>query len=78
VRFFDANETWLSRVLAQGRAERTLTFDGDAGDAARALLAGLEGAMLVARPYGDAERFSAAANRLLASLERPAAAAPSA
>jgi hypothetical protein len=28
----------------------------------------LEGAMLVARPYGDLQRFNAAANQLLASL----------
>jgi len=27
--------------------------------------------MLVARPYGDPERFQAAAHRLLATLDRP-------
>jgi TetR/AcrR family transcriptional repressor of nem operon len=75
VRFFDDNERWLARVLAEGRREDTLTFAGEPDDAARALLAGLEGAMLVARPYGDAARFSAAASRLLTSLDRSAAAA---
>jgi len=32
------------------------------------LVSGLEGAMLVARPYGDAGRFRSAARWLLASL----------
>jgi len=71
IRFFDANERWLARVLADGRAAGTLAFDGDPRDGARALLAGLEGAMLVARPYGGHGRFEAAAKRLLAGLEPP-------
>jgi TetR/AcrR family transcriptional repressor of nem operon len=70
VSFFDANEHWLARVLAEGRDDATLAFGGEPADAARALLAGLEGAMLVARPYGDEARFNAAARRLLASFER--------
>jgi TetR/AcrR family transcriptional repressor of nem operon len=70
VRFFDANERWLARVLADGREQAVLVFGGGSDDAARALLAGLEGAMLVARPYGDDARFESAAKRLLSSLER--------
>jgi TetR/AcrR family transcriptional repressor of nem operon len=69
VRFFDANERWLARVLSAGRERATLAFAGEPADAARALLGGLEGAMLVARPYGDEARFNAAAARLLASVE---------
>jgi TetR/AcrR family transcriptional regulator, transcriptional repressor for nem operon len=68
VRFFDANLTWLSSVLARGRADGTLAFAGEPRDAAQALLAGLEGAMLLARPYGDPERFDAAARRMLDAL----------
>jgi TetR/AcrR family transcriptional repressor of nem operon len=68
VRFFDDNEAWVGRVLEQGRAEGTLQFTGSAGDAAQMIVSGLEGAMLVARPYGDANRFQAAANRLLAGI----------
>jgi TetR/AcrR family transcriptional regulator, transcriptional repressor for nem operon len=68
VRFFDHNETWLTGVLEQGQAEGSLALHGSAGDAAQALLGGLEGAMLVARPYGDPARFRTAANRLLDSL----------
>jgi hypothetical protein len=32
------------------------------------IISGLEGAMLVARPYGDAARFESAADQLFASL----------
>lgn len=69
VRFFDENEAWLERVLAEGRRAGTLTYAGSAREAARLVVSGLEGAMLVARPYGDLARFRAAAAQLLASLE---------
>lgn len=72
IAFFDRNEQWLARVLEQGRDEGTLVFAGPAADAARALIGGLEGAMLVTRPYGDLARFDAAADRLLAAFETPA------
>ena len=65
VAFFDANENWLEEVLEQGRAEGTLTFDGEARGAARVIVSGLEGAMLIARSYGDPERFRATAGALL-------------
>jgi TetR/AcrR family transcriptional repressor of nem operon len=68
VRFFDANLTWLAGVLAGGRAANTLAFDGDPSSGAQSILAGLEGAMLVARPYGDPNRFDIAAGRLLAAF----------
>ncbi len=68
VRFFDDNEAWVGGVLEQGRTEGTLHFTGSAGDAAQMIVSGLEGAMLVARPYGDTNRFQAAASRLLAGV----------
>lgn len=68
IRFFDANVSWLSRVLADGRAEGALSFDGSAADTAQALLGTLQGAMLVARPYGDLVRFQASLAPILASL----------
>jgi len=73
--FFDHNETWLEGVLEQGRRDGSLHFAGSARDTARMIVGGLEGAMLVARPYGDIARFQAAAANLLAGLV-PAAAAP--
>ena len=69
-KFFDENEVWLKRVLEAGRRARALTFDGDATEVAGVLTAGLEGAMLLARSYGDATRFSSAAARLLDDLTR--------
>jgi TetR/AcrR family transcriptional repressor of nem operon len=68
VRFFDDNEAWLGRVLEQGQTEGTLHVIGSAEEAAQTIVGGLEGAMLVARPYGDTARFEAAASRLLASV----------
>jgi TetR/AcrR family transcriptional repressor of nem operon len=68
VGFFDANESWLTHVLEEGERDGSLDYGGRAADAARALVSGLEGAMLTARPYGDPARFEAAAARLLASL----------
>lgn len=70
VRFFDTNHAWLTQVLAQGRVDGTLEFDGDPGEGAQVILGGLEGALLVARPYGDPARFDTAARRLLAPFSR--------
>ena len=70
--FFDHNEAWLQAVLEQGRTEGSLEFTGPARDTARMIISGLEGAMLVTRPYGDAARFQVAADSLLASLSAPA------
>ena len=68
VKFFDDNERWLERVLEQGRTDNTLKLDGSAVDTARLIIGGLEGAMLVARPYGDLARFENTALALLATL----------
>jgi TetR/AcrR family transcriptional regulator, transcriptional repressor for nem operon len=76
IRFFDDNEAWLTGVLEQGQEEGTLNLSGSSNEAAQAIVSGLEGALLVARPYGDMARFQAAATRLLTSLasaESPAA-----
>lgn len=68
VRFFDVNLDWLARVLEQGRADGTLAFAGEPRACAPTVLAALEGAMLVALPYGEPERFNAAVSGLIASL----------
>ena len=68
IRFFDQNESWLESILDQGRADGSLHFAGFARDTARMIVGGLEGAMLVARPYGDIARFQAAAASLLGGL----------
>ena len=66
--FLDENESWLARVLEQGREDGSVRFGGSAADTAGSILGGLEGTMLVARSYGDPERFEASAQRLLAGL----------
>jgi TetR/AcrR family transcriptional repressor of nem operon len=68
VRFFDDNEVWLTKVLEEGREKGTIRFEGSALPVARTLIGGLEGAMLVARPYRDIERFSDTAELLIAGL----------
>jgi TetR/AcrR family transcriptional repressor of nem operon len=66
--FFDENEQWLAAVLEQGRKAGNLEFKGSALDLARVIVGSLEGAMMLARSYGDAARFDTAAERLIASL----------
>ena len=68
LRFFDENERWLEGVLEAGRQARTLSVPGSARDAARLIVSALEGAMLVARPYADIDRFRTAARALFAGL----------
>ena len=71
IAFIDANEAWVERVLTDGRRAGTIALAGKASDAARVIVSGLEGAMLVARPYGDVTRFDTAAEGLLASFSAP-------
>ena len=66
--FFDENEQWLAAVLEQGRKAGNLEFKGSALDLARVIVGSLEGAMMLARSYGDAARFDTAAERLITSL----------
>ncbi|MEA2420750.1 MAG: TetR/AcrR family transcriptional regulator, transcriptional repressor for nem operon [Thermoleophilaceae bacterium] len=68
VTFFDRNEAWLVAVLAQGEREGSLRLGGTEREAAQAIVSGLEGAMLIARPYEDVSRFESAATRLLRSF----------
>jgi TetR/AcrR family transcriptional regulator, transcriptional repressor for nem operon len=66
--FFDENQRWLAGVLNQGQTETSLAFSGSADEVAQRILATLEGAMLVARPYGDLAMFNSTAQQLLTGL----------
>lgn len=66
--FFDENERWLAGVLKEGKRAKTLRFAGSPVEAARALIGSLEGAMMLARSYGDPGRFKVVSERLLADL----------
>ena len=68
IRFFDDNQTWLVHVLDDGLQDGTLAFSGSKEDVAQTILVTLEGAMLVARPYGDLGRFTAASQQLIIGL----------
>jgi len=68
IAFFDDNQRWLEGVLAQGAGDDQLTFAGSRQEVAQGILGTLEGAMLVARPYGDVARFDSTARQLLAGL----------
>ena len=69
VRFFAENEAWLARVLEEGREQGTLQFDESPSDVARMIVSSLEGAMLVARSFGDVKRFQGVADQVLAGLK---------
>jgi TetR/AcrR family transcriptional repressor of nem operon len=66
--FFDSNEEWLVAVLEAGRKAGTLRFAGEPAVVAQALVGSLEGAMMLARSYGDVARFETVATRLIAEL----------
>ena len=74
--FFDDNEAWLTAVLERGLADRSFLFRESAQQRARIIVAALEGAMLVARAYGEPGRFKAAAAFVLADLVASSAPMP--
>jgi TetR/AcrR family transcriptional repressor of nem operon len=71
--FFDANERWLTGVLESGIRTGEFLIREAPNARARVLLGALEGAMLMARSYGEPRRFQAAARHLLAGLGTAAA-----
>jgi TetR/AcrR family transcriptional repressor of nem operon len=66
--FFDANEAWLVGVLEDGRRAGSLAFEGSPIAKARMWVGTLEGAMLLARSYGQVARFTQVATQLLATV----------
>jgi TetR/AcrR family transcriptional regulator, transcriptional repressor for nem operon len=65
VAFFDQNEAWLSAFLEDSRAAGNLYFAGTSSEAARSIIAALEGAMLVSRPYGDTVLLDSVVERIM-------------
>jgi len=57
LRFFDKNVIWLTNVLSEGQSDGSLRFDGSPSEAAQTVLSAIQGAMLLARPYSDLQRF---------------------
>jgi TetR/AcrR family transcriptional regulator, transcriptional repressor for nem operon len=65
VAFFDQNQAWLSGFLEHSRAAGDLYFAGTSNEAARSIIASLEGAILVSRPYGDTVLLDSVAERIV-------------
>src|SRR5580692_6631064 len=63
--FFDHNRDWLAALLENGREAGTLRFTGPVDQAAQTIVAALEGAMLVARPYQNTTVLDVVIERLL-------------
>lgn len=55
--FFSTAEHWLADLLALGESQGAWQLQQEAGAAARALVAALEGGMILARVFGDINRF---------------------
>lgn len=68
VRFFNDNEAWLTGVVERGQSEGTIDVAVSPHDAARSIVAAFEGAMLIARPFGDVAWFQATAVTVLNGL----------
>jgi len=54
--FFEDNESWVAQVLAQGREEAELRFEGEPEAAAHALFCAMQGAMIGAATFGRSAR----------------------
>jgi TetR/AcrR family transcriptional regulator, transcriptional repressor for nem operon len=68
LRFFNETEAWLARVLREGQEQEALHLRASPEETAQMIVGTLEGAMLIARSYGDINRFEAAASQLFSSL----------
>ncbi len=67
-RFFGDSESWLARVLEEGRRARELAFDGPPAGTARTLFSAFEGAMIAARTFGDPRRLGEAGRWMVAAV----------
>jgi TetR/AcrR family transcriptional repressor of nem operon len=65
VAFFDQNQTWLATLLDGGRKAADLRFTGSSDEAAHEIIAALEGAMLVSRPYHNTAVLDSVAKRVV-------------
>jgi TetR/AcrR family transcriptional regulator, transcriptional repressor for nem operon len=63
--FFEENQSWLAELLDDGRAGDDLHFTGSPDEAAHEIIAALEGAMLVSRPYQNTAVLDSVAKRVV-------------
>ena len=67
--FFHASEERLTALLAAGQQTGDFQFSGKAEDLAALILAALQGGLLIARAYGDAERLHREVEQLIALVK---------
>ena len=68
--FYVENEKWLARVLKEGVETGIFQLTNPLEVEARLFLAGIQGAMLNARAFGDMDRFRSMSQRLLQDLTK--------
>ena len=73
IHFCHENEVWLSRVLEDGFEHGTLESEESPREIALMIFGCLQGAMLIARPYGDPSTFKSMASQLFKGLRAPSA-----
>ena len=73
VAFFDKNEEWLSRVLQDGIEKGTLEFEESPSEISWMIIGCLQGAMLIAKPYGDTSTFKSTTSQFFKGLRAPTA-----
>jgi TetR/AcrR family transcriptional regulator, transcriptional repressor for nem operon len=64
--FFDQNQSWLAGLLDDAASTGSLTFSGTSREAARRIIATLEGGMLISRPCHDTNLLEGITDRLIA------------
>jgi len=67
--FFDDNVVWLTKVLVEGAKAGVIHCQASACVEAQLIVAGLQGAMLIARSYGDVTWYQAIAQKLIDALK---------
>ncbi|AZN41267.1 TetR/AcrR family transcriptional regulator [Paenibacillus albus] len=67
--FFNANLSYLERVLEEGRQAGQLQFEGEVKAQAHQFLASLQGGQLLARGFRDPDRFEMIAKGLISALK---------
>jgi TetR/AcrR family transcriptional repressor of nem operon len=68
--FFDINHSWLSKVLKTGQSNNEIHLNTSADAQASLFLAALQGALLVARAYGQLSSFEQTTDSLISNLLR--------
>ena len=66
--FFDQNERWLAGVLQAGRESGRMRFEGPPADAAKALFAAIEGALMSAWIFRDEARLGSSLSWVIRSV----------